>query len=1470
MSTILKSPKAAPNPCAPNFPTRLMLEATNICNNQCIFCQHHNMKRTPTLLDLVFAERILTRAYELGARECAFHGGSEPFLHARLHELVRMTKRIGYTNVYLTTNAQACSWKRMQEVLEAGLDSLKFSVNAGNKEDYKRIHGRDGFNKACEMARKVDDWRKQNNSPLIFYISAVTCPENAANMRGLEEAFGSFVDKIVPFPAAWLGEHTALSKADTVARFPKGAICDEMFTRLTVTSAGFVRVCCAGSDKYMLVGDANTTDILEIWNGELFMNLRRRMLAHDLPENTVCFNCMNGRAMPLKPLADCLKKPDSIGAFCGVGGAAVSGHGVLLYLQVRAFRSRLWPLIPELRAQGARHVLVLGDPGFPDNAHIAEEVRELGGCYVAIDWKRHGVAAFLSAVSAAFGVPVPDKLLPAPSRPDRIPLTVDSQQLATHMNRPECQRALAIWRMNLALAATVVDMIDARLFFADQDTALTDSSAWVLAVQRRSGVACVLGSLSQIDHPSLLEYPKMFPQRRVATALGRFVCEQFPHWAAKADGDTYLRIAAADALAMEVLGIAPPQPWIIDSGYLDKIYVESEATLRRILRVQPCMAEAPFVLAGSLIYDVLYDLQQSREQLRAEFAAEHGLDAAQPTMLVALSYTNSVLYPTAGFDTYEDAIMAILQAVRSFFVGNIILSLHPRTTDAQMQVLAKGPWVLTRDGSERMLHLCDCVVSMGSSVVSWALLMGLPVLDYYIYIKESGPHIFEGPYSQGLIVAETYNEFVVALKVLQKPGGWAELAEKSRNASGAWGMLDGQCAQRIVDDFEVLLRSRLALSSLETPKNATQEETGVMETRSLPALTQHWGFESLLRSQFVGPQSSAFHVFLGCQPPVPFARGRSLSLPELNEESLVTIRTLDPGLFSSGLTVVVDDAADDLPGTPLERILKSLAFVYCKYFFKPLTGATIPDIYGVRTQAGQQEPPLILHRTLSSLRNLPLHLTSPLADVLARHVAGLPVLVVLPGPSLHGSAAFLRAAASRCVVICVARTLSFCLESGIEPDFVVALDTDWRMTRLLNKGILTRTWLISLSNSNIGSVVHLFRGVFFMESFNTGVFRKKYRMRESWLSVSICCLGLAEALKASQVVLLGADGCWSGASKANRQYFTDTTESTQASKASPLEHVLPRCTDSNSHEGNLFRVVTVEGKPAFSNFLYYAINGELEHIACELTGQGTRFWQWGLEGILSPAIFTPLTETTSTELESWPLLDRAGLNAKLDAAHKSPLAIDVVALEASLRSMGQVADTCLASLLMQLQHGEDVSNHPVVRSINLLGEQQRFPLLPQPQSVAQAAVGSCMEWQHLQRRALAFMRMHVCRKTGIAVRLLYREASPAPLAKALAEAWPGLVVEPVRLYVAMLDTLPNVEEAESCAKPKCGELYSGIWCDTNPVLLSPAALCEAGDVPALLGQESWLAVAEVLRVGACASMTNCEIFTDCVKVQGNA
>lgn len=279
----------------PPFPKRIMVEISNYCNHSCQFCAYRKSSRERGMIDPAFFRRIIREALALGAKEIGLHTGAEPFASPHLEEFVAECKQAGFPYVYFTTNASLANGERLRKVMDAGLDSLKFSVNAGDRETYLRIHGKDHFQRVLDNARFVHDYRKQTGSAMYFSISFVECPDNAASKKALFETFSPYVDEIVTCQAVNpSGQMPELPPRDKNT-------CNLPFIATHVTFEGYLRACCNDHHNFTAVADLNRVSLEEAWNCQAYVDLRRRFASGDL-EGTLCHNCLRGRYDVVRPL----------------------------------------------------------------------------------------------------------------------------------------------------------------------------------------------------------------------------------------------------------------------------------------------------------------------------------------------------------------------------------------------------------------------------------------------------------------------------------------------------------------------------------------------------------------------------------------------------------------------------------------------------------------------------------------------------------------------------------------------------------------------------------------------------------------------------------------------------------------------------------------------------------------------------------------------------------------------------------------------------------------------------------------------------------------------------------------------------------------------------------------------------------------------------------------------------------------
>ena len=151
-----------------NFPKVIQIETTNICNHGCTFCAYTKMQRPKAHINKDLFIKIVKECYGLGSREIGLFSGTEPMTCKWLDEYVKICKDIGYEYTYISTNGALGNTDRYLKVIDAGLNSIKFSVNGGNRKIYKEVHGKDDFEKVVKNILLIDEYRKSKNINVLI------------------------------------------------------------------------------------------------------------------------------------------------------------------------------------------------------------------------------------------------------------------------------------------------------------------------------------------------------------------------------------------------------------------------------------------------------------------------------------------------------------------------------------------------------------------------------------------------------------------------------------------------------------------------------------------------------------------------------------------------------------------------------------------------------------------------------------------------------------------------------------------------------------------------------------------------------------------------------------------------------------------------------------------------------------------------------------------------------------------------------------------------------------------------------------------------------------------------------------------------------------------------------------------------------------------------------------------------------
>jgi hypothetical protein len=291
----------------PPVPRSVKIELTARCDFRCFFCASAMRLRDKAEIDPAFFRRILKQMRALGVEEIGLFYLGESFLCRWLPEAVRYAKKeCGYPYVFLTTNGRMATPERVRECMEAGLDSLKFSFNFSDAEQFHQVTGvrQDDFAKVVEhlkSARRVrDEVEAASGHRCGLYASSIRYDdEQQVRMQAAVTEILPYVDEHYWLPLYGQAGLTSGARGTVPTAGNQGRIgalrkplpCWSLFTEGHITYDGRLSACCFDHDGRFDMGNLNYETFMEAWNGVRFASLRRANLAEDV-RGTVCEQCI--------------------------------------------------------------------------------------------------------------------------------------------------------------------------------------------------------------------------------------------------------------------------------------------------------------------------------------------------------------------------------------------------------------------------------------------------------------------------------------------------------------------------------------------------------------------------------------------------------------------------------------------------------------------------------------------------------------------------------------------------------------------------------------------------------------------------------------------------------------------------------------------------------------------------------------------------------------------------------------------------------------------------------------------------------------------------------------------------------------------------------------------------------------------------------------------------------------------------
>jgi hypothetical protein len=295
---------------------------------------------------------------------------------------------------------------------------------------------------------------------------------------------------------------------------------------------------------------------------------------------------------------------------------------------------------------------------------------------------------------------------------------------------------------------------------------------------------------------------------RVAAAL-------YPRWRYREGSIDIVRLPSGHIFAHEDLGISPADPWMMNSGYSDRVLVDSRAAFEYFLAGG--VSQEQLQVVGSVSQDRMFELHQGRAEHLARLRRELSLSGSKPMLLISGCPNQlSATVPHCEFKTIDEVAQFVGESVAPLASSyHLVARPHPNFTDFGRMLEPFGV-TTTELPTSSLVPLADVFVAFASATIRWAIACATPTVNYDVFHYGYG----EFAAAKGVASVSGSVEFRELVRSLV-PGApaYQALAAKARHDSAEWSVMDGRSIERIEQEIHAARSKRMEIMK-EQPQHA--------------------------------------------------------------------------------------------------------------------------------------------------------------------------------------------------------------------------------------------------------------------------------------------------------------------------------------------------------------------------------------------------------------------------------------------------------------------------------------------------------------------------------------------------------------------------------------------------------------------------------------------------------------------------
>lgn len=278
----------------PDYPRVLELQFHNQCNSNCLICPYKDMKYSYKKMSDELFEKILNEIDESKLNRIIPYLNNEPFLDLDfMNKIKKIRNKFKKLEIEISSNVSMISEADIISMSTLNITELRLSVFGYEKETYNRMMPCLNYEKTFEKLKKISSIMSNSNTiiSIVMIDNGEINEQEFVNMKKMCDELKFNFER-------W----GFLDRSDNVT-YKSNNIYNESVSyceqnrpleRMHILSDGRVIFCCQDWSHSIVVGNINNNTISEVWNSDIYNNIRSSLYNQEKNSPLVCKKCKLG------------------------------------------------------------------------------------------------------------------------------------------------------------------------------------------------------------------------------------------------------------------------------------------------------------------------------------------------------------------------------------------------------------------------------------------------------------------------------------------------------------------------------------------------------------------------------------------------------------------------------------------------------------------------------------------------------------------------------------------------------------------------------------------------------------------------------------------------------------------------------------------------------------------------------------------------------------------------------------------------------------------------------------------------------------------------------------------------------------------------------------------------------------------------------------------------------------------------